>query len=467
MLSFATEFPVNHEHQSASFLDAVGAWILGSPHTRLLPEDLVGIHNPGEWSAHKGNERVDVLSVSSSGSDAAAAKYTRSDSDLEWVTTITFSRGAADSWVAIRVSCESSHPAVRLPPAKKPVVVRTLMGALGGAPDGMLGLAGVPHRLEQVDVDTAAQLISGRAGCRLPIVYVSSGFDAGHLVDADRLANDLAGMAHVVIEPNRAFSLRLKPEVGSENVYGGTVGVYWPDGAGRRSFFIGREFESPEEIQRAISEEIRTALTNRRPLDRCTWAAVQQQVSRRAFEALQATGSQEVDKYIQEFDKELLARDQRLADAEREIGRLRAEVRKYESRSPIGSGLALRTGPEQDLYPGEMGTLVRDAIQDAASRVGDDSRRKHVLSAILLANAASDETGRLREELKDILRGSTTIDARVRRGLEKLGFEISEDGKHFKLVFQGDDRYIFTLAKSGSDYRGGLNAASDIARLLF
>jgi hypothetical protein len=204
-------------------------------------------------------------------------------------------------------------------------------------------------------------------------------------------------MAHVVVEPNRAFSLRLKTEVGSENVYGGTVGVYWPEGAGRRSFFIGREFESPDEIRRAISEEIRMALTNRRPLDRCTWASVQQQVSRRAFEMLKAAGSQEVDRYIQEFDKELLARDERLADAEREVGRLRAEVRKYESRSPLGSGLAIRTGPEQDLYPGELGEIVRDAIQDAASRVGEDSRRKHILSSILEANLSTGEPGRLRE----------------------------------------------------------------------
>ena len=59
------------------------------------------------------------------------------------------------------------------------------------------------------------------------------------------------------------------------------------------------------------------------------------------------------------------------------------------------------------------------------------------------------------------------MEARTRRGLEEMGFSISDDGKHYKLVFQGDDRYTFTLAKSGSDHRGGLNAAGDIARLLF
>lgn len=207
MLSFATEFPVKQEHSSARFLRAVRDWVLGSPHTRFRPESFTGTEDSG--STRTENERIDVLSGSSRGYDSAAAKYTRNDNDLEWTTNICFSRGTLGSWVAIRVSCESNRPALRVPRARKPVVVRVLMDALGSAPDGVLGVSDAPHRLEQIDVDIAAKLISGQAGCHLPVVYLSAGFDASYLVDADVLAKDLAGMAHVVIEPNRAFSLRL------------------------------------------------------------------------------------------------------------------------------------------------------------------------------------------------------------------------------------------------------------------
>jgi hypothetical protein len=58
------------------------------------------------------------------------------------------------------------------------------------------------------------------------------------------------------------------------------------------------------------------------------------------------------------------------------------------------------------------------------------------------------------------------MDAKVRSGLQDIGFDISEEGKHYKIIFQGDDRYTFTMPKSGSDYRGGLNLAGDISRLL-
>ena len=37
----------------------------------------------------------------------------------------------------------------------------------------------------------------------------------------------------------------------------------------------------------------------------------------------------------------------------------------------------------------------------------------------------------------------------------------------YKLVYQEDDRYTYTLPKSGSDHRGSLNAANDIGRLMF
>lgn len=48
-----------------------------------------------------------------------------------------------------------------------------------------------------------------------------------------------------------------------------------------------------------------------------------------------------------------------------------------------------------------------------------------------------------------------------------MGFSIEEDGKHYKITFAGDDRYMFTLAKTGGDFRGGLNAAATISNRLF
>jgi hypothetical protein len=467
MLSFATEMPVDVNRTTADFLDAMVKWISGSPHTSFAADRLQELQQK-EAFLRSGNETVQSLVTSSTDVDLAGIRYSRHDDDLEWLTTVVFSKTSSDAWVGVRVECESQHAAARLPSAKKPVVVRTVLDSLGGAADGPLPIRDQAHILAHADIDLAAKLIRGDAGCRLPIVYVSAQFQGGHLLDVNRLAADLSGMAHVVVEPNRPFSVRLQLEVDSENVYGGTIGIYWPEGGGRRAFFLGGQYSTPGQLAAAIKDEVRTALLNRRPIARCTWAYVQETVSRQVIHSLKASGSKALEDYIKTFDQEIEAKDQRLKEAEKEIQRLHNELRKYEARAGTTSGGLLRLGRERDVYPNEVLCILLAAIEDAVTRVPQDSRRQHVLTSVLEANKLSGNPleGR-REHLKKLLRGMTTIDGKLRHELENMGFSISEDGKHFKLVFQGDDRYTYTLPKSGSDWRGGLNAASDIARLLF
>lgn len=467
MLSFATEFPVETTRTSDDFLVAVRAWLLGSPHTAFKESDLGAMHANDEFSAKKSNELIEALKYEATADDMAAIRYTKFDRGLEWVSTIVFSRGQSANWIGIRTSCESQRPAARLPIAKKPIFVKTFLTHLGGGMDGEIKVQAIPFRLTDSDVPLAARCMSGQAGCRLPLVYVSARFQGGHSVNVDSLAEALAGMAHVLAEPNRAFSVRLMNEVDSQNVYGGAIGVYWPEGGGRRSFFLPHDFETPPEIERAVVEEVRSALANRRPLSRVTWSAVQELISRRAFIALRDQGSTEVQKYVDEFDKELKSKQEKIEDAEREILRLEAEVRKYQAQSPMQSGLVIQTAPEQDLFAGELLGVIRDAMADAVTRVPEDSRRQHILNSIVMANPPTGEAEAMRSRLKALLRDFRSIDAKVRGSLQEMGFEIFEDGKHDKIVFQGDDRYTFAMPKSGSDHRGGLNLASDISRLLF
>lgn len=466
MLSFATEFPVAALATSASFLAAVREWLLGSPHTVFESSDLVSFEEQAEWSAKKSNELIEVLRFDSTTSSTAAVRYTKVDGGLEWVSTVVFSQASPSGWIGIRTSCESQHPSVRLPAARKPVFVRTFLNRLSGGIDGELTVSASARALANSEVPLAARCLSGQSGCRLPVVYVSAKFQSGHSVNASALADALAGMAHVVIEPNRPFSVRLMQEVRSENVYGGAVGIYWPDGGGRRSFFPGRQFESPAELERAVVEEVRLAFVNRRPLAHTTWASVQEQISRHKFAELRAAGSTAVEEYVQNFDKEAKAKQQELEDAEQEISRLQAEIRKYQSQSPMQSGMSLQTAPEQDLFAGEILGIVRDALADAISRVTNDSRRQHVLLSLVSANSPTGEADAMRSRLKSLLRDYRSMDAKVKAGLQELGFDVADDGKHIKIVFQGDDRYTFTMPKSGSDVRGGLNLAGDISRLL-
>lgn len=464
MLSFATEFPINIAKTSVDFVDAVKAWIVASPHTNFTEETFASFPSAGNWSAQAGNEKIEALLVSHQETESVAIRYSRSDGEIAWETTTVFSRSSSDAWVSVRTARESTHPAVQLPLAKKPVLVRTLLERLGGGHDGRLLVTDKPRSLRNSEIGLAASLLTGEAGCHLPVVYVSCAFDGSYIIEPRTLANELAGIAHIVIEPNRPFSRRLQIEVNSENVYGGVIGIYWPNGQGRRSLFLNRDYGNPIYLKRAIAEEVRAALTNRRPLLKCTWSSVEETSSRLTIDALNASGSVAVEEYVAAFGGELKAKQEQIEDAEKEIARLRAEVRKYESNPSLNQGVILQTGQERDLYAKEILQIILEAIRDAKERAVDGSRRAHVLQAILSNNSMTTTSEGIRESLKTLLRGYRNMDAKIKRGLEDLGFSISEDGKHHKLVFQDDDRYSFALSKSGSDHRGGLNAASDIAK---
>lgn len=45
-----------------------------------------------------------------------------------------------------------------------------------------------------------------------------------------------------------------------------------------------------------------------------------------------------------------------------------------------------------------------------------------------------------------------------------MGFTISEEGKHYKLIYRNDPRFCTVIAKTGSDHREGMNIAAKIIR---
>ncbi len=293
MLLFATEFPIDHGQDPIVFLRIVREWILTAHETALTPEDLAEFTERHEMAVSAGDEMVRLLRVSVPDDEAVAVGYARQEGSLKWATTLVFSRQADDTWVSVRVSADALERGVPVPAAKKPVIVHTLLEELGGAMDGALAARTGPVRLSDLDMELAVRCVTGEAGCRLPVVYVSVDQTGNHVLHVDALALALAGSAHVLVEPDRMFSMQLKHMSGSHNVYGGTIGVHWPDGNGRRPFFVGGSFRTAADLGPAIIEEIRRAMVGRPPMPRCAWATVQQAYARQAspeFKEAQADG---------------------------------------------------------------------------------------------------------------------------------------------------------------------------------
>ena len=317
--NFSTEFPIDPAKSVEDVVRLACEWISGSPHTKVPKSDLNELPVDAEKTVSVESEHVTTATATTQDFAIGGLRYVRTEGSLEWTTSIVSLKTTERHLLSIQVSCEALNTAVRLPPPKKPYFIRQALARLGGGMDGEIPVADKPFRLAEGEAGIAAALISGLAKNKLPIVYVSAGFDENHLINPDELAQYVSGMAHVVVEPSRQFSYLVKTLTNSRNAFGGTVGVYWPESDARTSYFIDETMPNPRAIQLEIAKDIRLALANRRLRSTCTWAHLKETISRKRYELLKSQGSTALQEYIDAFDAEQAAKDGKLIEAEQEI----------------------------------------------------------------------------------------------------------------------------------------------------
>ncbi|MEN5421442.1 hypothetical protein ABE607_00855 [Comamonas aquatica] len=465
MANFSAEFPIDTKNTVNDVLNLACTWITGSPHTNFTKSDIGEMPEEGEKTISINDNQIVIAKSKSDNSEIAGLKYTRTENQLQWTTSIVSLKNCDKHHLSIEVVCKALNTIARLPPPKKPYFIWQALNALGGGSDGEIPVSQKPFNLNEDEASIALALINGTANNTLPIVYVSSPYNKRNCINTDELARLVCGLAHVVVEPSRNFSAKLKDLTQSKNVYGGDVGIYWPKSRAR-TIYRWKD-NNPRSLMLEIAKEIRVALSNRRQLTPCTWLNLKEAVAKNRFEQLKSIGSTEINEYIAAFDADISAKEARLAEVQEECSRLLAENRRLSASISSSTRGLLNHGDEQDLYENEITDIVIDALKEALRGARQGSRRSHVLEDLLYHNEASGNGALLEGEIRAILRTYEGLDSKTKGALTKLGFEITDDGKHYKAVFQGDGRYTFALSKSISDHRTGKNLVSDIKNTIF
>ncbi|HDP88568.1 MAG TPA: hypothetical protein ENN42_01190 [Thioalkalivibrio sp.] len=467
MLTFKTQFPINDSKSVNDLFETGRIWLAGSPHSSLakIMSEADGIDD--EWFRETDNEKIRFIKNENGGQVGALRHENIDSSGLRWVTEVACAKHFDSFWVSVQLSVDSELPVEKIDYGKRPHILKTIMSEIGGGKDGSLLVSDRPLYLEEDHVSLAADVITANAGCLMPAVYVSADNDGNSRVNAAQLAQWLSGMAHVLVEPSRGFSFELAPLVYRENAYGGAVAIYWPDGIGKWLFLPQGEFSDPKTLQTAIAKKIRSSLLSQRTKKECTWGYILEQKSKKRIQELRESGSDKVEDYVSAFDMELASKDEEIQRLEAEVNRLRyGRYEQGDVRKIQGNSLDLATS-EDDLYQGERLSMVVESIAASLNSAEPHSRRHHVLSDLVNLNTLPSEKETILDFLKELLRAYREMDSSTKSELERLGFVINEDGKHYKLIFRGEERCPFILPKTGSDHRGGLNSFSDIKKRLF
>lgn len=477
MLPLSTEFPVLPSANGAAFVEEVVAWIRGMQHQTVLSRsseaelDGANVHvrsNTGE------ELRMRELQTNDSWSAIGIRHDLPDDLGRAWRTECVLKRGAAEGGqdlVRLRTQCIATTPGARLDTPRKPYLIKALLKNGWGGRDQRFNVADQPIWLENNDGDLASAkaVTLGESAKWLPTVYVSATGVSAWLLNQrqiEKLAYDLGGVAHVVVEPDRTFSFRLRDETEGRNAYGGTVGLSAPGQGIVRRYYLGWQIDDGKELSAAIVAGV-ASLRSQMPAFGWDWTELQEQ-------ALRVQREREKDS-LTEAEWNQLHQEQ--------VDNLQERIRELEQQLSVSPAVSVgtddaefstdnlvkRVGPE--IYSGEISDRLRFAAKTTlsiAEQIGLDARSKAILQRVVERLPASPALAELSKDLERATKDPKRVASELTSLLARYGYSEKSDNKHIRLEakkgFDGLD--AITLPKTPSENRGLKNLRKQIERTL-
>lgn len=468
MLLFSTLLSVSDNLTKDDFIRLVIEWNQSSRHKENI---IPGIVWNGERNIRYGDENLFLDIEEYKNGNIVAVRFEKKEIDgTVWDTDYILNFDEMklsvrlDRSYEVSLSLDASY--------SSPYFLKTLADKGYLEDDKGLPVTYEPVLVGSKDIDMLADIINGKSGYRLPVIYVSTTFYGQEPLDVSSLAYKVKGVAHVLVQEGGWINSDLREKCNSKNEYYGSVGIYYPQNALPHKRYQYRDYEASRQyvLDNAVSSVIDFSnLQKTDPL--YTWEGVQNQImsdmlqhqidKRRQAE----TARDEADRLIDSVDDELTKLQEKVKELTKNNTALMNENQGLRQKLAGADRLPLLYyGDENDFYPGEIREIVLDILNDALKSLPEKTRRKDILTDIINENIFDNQPVKRSEEIKRLLKGYTILTPSIKKGLENLGFSITDEGKHFKLVYYGDNRYMTTAAKTPSDNRTGSNLAAGIIR---
>ncbi len=502
MLLFSTVLDINSKMTRESFMDLIVEWNANTPHDE---NRIPGFVWNGEKNYRWGNENLWLAVKDYPQQSTIAVRFEkRTEDGVVWDTD--YIMNFRNMRLAIRLDRSYTEDALSTNGKfSAPHFITLLINKGYLKADGELPIQYKPICINEENLGLIANLINGNKHYKYPVVYVSRTYRNESPVDVDLLAKRLKGIAHVLFEEDKSTSLMLKDMCDSKNEYLGAVGIYYPNQIIPERRFLYRRDAGHDDfmLERIISTVLQ--YSNSQMVDNLfTWQGVnnallldsvevQNQARQKAEIAWKdaeqraadiAENLSEEEERIRlkvykelkaEFDDLLLIADEDAQKLKEQITELTNanESLRFENeglRAKISSSDSiplLMSGSEYDFYQGEIKDLILYTLSEALKSMPEDSRRHDVVEDIINNNDYQGLTEKRIDELKRLLKTYDGMPARLKQDLEACGFEILDDGKHYKLLYYGDARYSEIMSKTPSDWRTGKISAMKLIRVAY
>ena len=480
MLLFSTILPVNDKLTPDLFIQLVIDWNKGSIH----PENIIpDINWNGEHDIRFGSDDLWMEILEYPTEEVLAVRYEKKDADGRiWDSDYAVSFKQKKICIRLDRSYADDAP-VTDPSFATPHIITMLIERGYLKDDNGLDILRSPVMVGERDAGWLKGIFRGKKEYHLPIVYVSEKRSGQYAVDIAWLASRLKGAAHVLVADSESCDSVFRERCFSKTETGGAIGIYYLSTVKRHKGYKYKRYENrPDLLLEKVVNHVISYGRIQKVDEGYTWngvrqAVLQERISRYREERMRL--EEENRKAIERGEEAKNQANDLLALVDDEIASLKAQVEQYrnqvEALTAENNGLRakmngltamplLYMGDEAELYDGEIKDIILSVIAEARKGSLKDSRRADIFNDIINANGYKGYSAERIKRIKELFKGYKTMSGAMRKELEAMGMEITEDGIHYKVKYYGDDRYAATISKTASDHREGDNTAHHIIK---
>jgi hypothetical protein len=379
-----------------------------------------------------------------------------------------FSKGApSENVLRIRTQCLASDPGAKIEASKKPFFIKTLIHDCITLNDGLLSVSDCPIFLRDdlLSLEVAEAAFLGSASEFLPVIYFSKQTGGDYLFSTDelkKLTYRLGGVAHVILEPSREFSFKLRDRVAGRNPYDGTIGICLPQKGQVRKFYLGGVFQNQTHLLGVIEEFVINSRSTM-PSKGWDWSELQEQSLRYQRSVNRDRLSAEETEAL--YNEEIENLQERIKDLEEQLKRSDFS-NIFENGSNVGPASFHGSGiPE--IYEGEVNDRIHYLIDVAlknSNQYGLDKRSNAIADELLSQHVPSDALAILREGLKSAVKDPKRVGKEVSALLASYGYTKKSEKNHIRLEPRKEFVGLssITVPKTPSENRGLKNLKSQI-----
>ena len=299
----------------------------------------------------------------------------------------------------------------------------------------------------------------------IPLVLATTYFNSMACeIDENTVARKLAGIAHVIV-CNDEYTRLIKERAKCKGPFNGAVAIYCKGGKPKQfrkdSVYHGTSLETMiiQEVQKYVTAKVdETAPT----YESLHTEAVKEQAKQNEAMLNEFFGENEsLEEQLKKAKTKISELTQENISLKAKNANLQRVLESDEIKEPI-----IKSSDIPEFFEGEQHDLVVTILKNALNTCGaKDTRKNELLVGLLKENPIIGNGEETLEIVKRIFSTGEEMTPQNITDLKRLGFEISSESPHYKLVYK-NSKYWFTVSKTPSDKRGGKNLVSDITRRL-